>query len=239
METYFTFDGIRSIDKGLRIQTIPQMTGADRDVTFQSVPGRKNGDLILDNDRFTNYNQEYDCWADPVDGQSLFDLARDVQSWLQIPVTYKKLIDSRDPNYYREAVCVTNMALAPTLINFGQAKVIFNCKPFRRRIDGDTVRPFTASGILTNPEQWESEPYIKITGSGDIKLRINDQEIVLTGVSDYIEIDSEMQSCFKGIVLQNSHYRSDFWPFLNVGDNQISWTGNVSKVEIKPRWRTL
>jgi phage-related protein len=238
METYFTFNGIRSIDKGLRIQTIPQMTGADRDVTFQSVPGR-NGDLVLDNDRFTNYNQEYDCWAYPADGQSLFDLARDVQAWIQSPITYRKLIESRDPNYYREAVCVTNMALAPTLINFGQAKVIFNCKPFRKLIDGDTIKTLTSAGTLTNPEQWEALPYIKITGSGDITLKINDQQIALTGVSDSIEIDSELQSCFKNLVLQNSHYRSDFWPVLNIGENQISWTGSVSKVEIKPRWRTL
>jgi phage-related protein len=238
METYFTFDGIRSIDKGLRIQSIPQMTGADRDVTFQSVPGRKNGDLILDNDRFTNYNQEYDCWADPVDGQSLFDLARDVQAWLQIPTTYKKLIDSRDPNYYREAICVTNMALAPTLINFGQAKAIFNCKPFRKLIDGDTIKTLTSAGTLTNPEQWEALPYIKITGSGSVALKINDQTINLT-IGDYLEIDTELQSCFRGTQLANNQYLSDFFPVMNVGESQISWTGSVSKVEIKPRWRTL
>ncbi|QDY17535.1 phage tail protein [Clostridium botulinum] len=27
------------------------------------------------------------------------------------------------------------------------------------------------------------------------------------------------------------------FPIFQVGENKISWTGNVSKIEITPRWR--
>jgi phage-related protein len=237
-QVYFEYNGIKSIDKGLLIKKGRHIDSPDRDATFQSIPGR-NGDLIIDNRRFTNYEDEYDCWMKPLSGQTIYDQARDIKNWLKGSYTYKKLIDSPEPNYYREAVCITKLDIEKMLLRFGAVKAVFNCKPFRRRVDGDTIQSLVASGTVTNPERWESEPYIKITGSGDITLKINDQDIILTGVSDYLEIDSELQSCFKGLVLQNSHYRSDFWPVLNIGENQISWTGSVTKVEIKPRWRTL
>ena len=31
----------------------------------------------------------------------------------------------------------------------------------------------------------------------------------------------------------------DLFPRLEVGNNEISWTGNVEKIEIEPRWRWL
>ena len=40
------------------------------------------------------------------------------------------------------------------------------------------------------------------------------------------------------IVLLNNKMYSDF-PILESGENQISFEGNVSKIEITPRWAVL
>jgi phage-related protein len=234
---YIEFKGIKSSDLNVVVTDPRTLRGATPDISFIQVPGR-SGDLIQDNNRYQNYDDAYVIGLDYDPIKTLEEQIIAVRNWLS-GLSYDRLFDSKFPSYYRKAVCTTSQDVDQSLRDFGQATASFNCKPFRNRIDGDTVQTLTAPGTITNPEQWESSPYVKITGSGDITLQINDQSVVLTGVSDTIEIDSELQSCFKGLVLQNSHYRSDFWPVLNIGGNQISWTGSVSKVEITPRWRTL
>lgn len=238
IKPYFSFSNIKSSNMGLVMQSGHTMGAPDRDTNFVSVPGR-NGDLIQDNSRFNNYTDEYDCTLFPDAGTNVEAQAKKIKSWLQSSFNYQRLIDYNEPDYYRMAVCVSKIDIEKTLARIGWAKVIFNCKPFRYRIDGDTVQTLTAAGTLTNQELWPSLPYLKIYGTGNVTLHINDQDVVLTGLSDYLEIDSELQSCFKGTTLYNSSYRSDFWPVLDPGPVNISWTGTVSKVEIIPRWRTL
>lgn len=92
--------------------------------------------------------------------------------------------------------------------------------------------------VLFNPTNLENELYIKIYGDGDITLKINNETIALYNIESYIELDSEIQECYKGNERKNRLMEGDF-PVFNVGENTISWTGNVSKIEIIPRWRCL
>jgi phage-related protein len=230
---YLQFGEKKTTDFGLIVQSGHVRHSAQRDRTLIHVPGGL-GDLTQDNGGYLNYDDPYSL------GLRTRDIATitAIRSWLDT-VGRQKLIDSLEPDYFRLALCTNAIDIEPIVRQLGQFTATFNCNPQRYRLDGDMIQLLTSSGTLTNPESKESLPYIKIAGSGDINLHINDQTIVLTGVSDYIEIDSQLKSCFKGLVLQNTHYRSDFWPVLNVGENQISWEGTVSKVEIKPRWWTL
>ena len=43
---YFVYNGVSSLDMGLRIESKNVFSAPEYDVTFQSIPGR-NGDLIL------------------------------------------------------------------------------------------------------------------------------------------------------------------------------------------------
>lgn len=40
------------------------------------------------------------------------------------------------------------------------------------------------------------------------------------------------------INLHDNFVGSQNFPYLDSGMNQISWNGNVSKIEIEPRWQT-
>jgi phage-related protein len=61
----------------------------------------------------------------------------------------------------------------------------------------------------------------------------------LKNVENEIEVDSEIMNCYKsisGVVTnQNNKMYSEF-PIIEEGLNNISWTGNVTRVEIIPRW---
>lgn len=233
---YIVFNGQKSTDLGIYLLNTRTFPGSSPELTFVSVPGR-SGDLIVSNKRFVNYEDTYAIgFKDPdIEEEKIIQ----IRNWLQSVQSYQKLFDSKFPNYYRWAVCTNAISIDQQLIDFGQASVIFNCKPFRYRIDGDfTITLNSTPTKLFNSELFSSSPYIKVYGSGDITLFINNQSIVLQNVVDFIEIDSEMKDCFKGTVSQNGNLLSD-WPTLDPGENDISWTGNVSKIEVVPRWVSL
>ena len=48
---HFVYNGVSSLDMGLRIESKNVFSAPEYDVTFQSIPGR-NGDLILPNGRY-------------------------------------------------------------------------------------------------------------------------------------------------------------------------------------------
>ena len=84
-----------------------------------------------------------------------------------------------------------------------------------------------------------SEPLITVYGNGDITLNINGNSYPLRNVQESITIDSEMMEVFKGNTNQNGKYGGAEFPRFEVGQNEIRWTGNVSKIKIQPRWRWL
>ena len=62
---------------------------------------------------------------------------------------------------------------------------------------------------------------------------------MLSGVDEYIEIDSELMNCFKDTVLKNNAVTGEGFPVLKPGENTIACAGNVRRVEVIPRWRCL
>ncbi|WP_100489422.1 hypothetical protein [Sporolactobacillus pectinivorans] len=234
---YFTFNNGSSLDYGLKVAMPLTIPSPSRDVTFQAVPGR-TGDLVIDNKRFENVNFSFNCSVFPKNGLDLTQQAGLIKNWLQSVFSYQKLWTDIDPDYYHMAFCNSALDLQEVIKYFGKANIIFSCKAFKYRVDGDNTQTLTAPGTITNPEVWASNPYIKITGTGNITLHINDQDVVLTSVSQYIELDTNLQSAYKGTQLLNNQLFSDC-PVLEPGVNNISWDGTVTQVDIVPRWWAL
>ena len=82
-------------------------------------------------------------------------------------------------------------------------------------------------------------PYIKITGSGDVRLTVNGHAYDIHDIDGYIELDGDLAAAYKGGELQNGKIAFSSFPTLDTGDNQITVDGNVTAVEIIPRWRSL
>ena len=53
-----------------------------------------------------------------------------------------------------------------------------------------------------------------------------------------VEVDSYLKEAYKNSALMNDHMSGDF-PILKPSANAINWTGNVTKVIIRPNWRFL
>ena len=234
----FSFGGRRSYDDmGLIITEPPVFTFPERDVSYIGIPGR-NGDLIRDNGRYKNITGSYKVAA-VREEFPLETVMTEIRSWLSGSIGYSVLTDTYDPLYYRMAQPDGKLSFTEILRQIGTGTVKFNCKPYKYRIDGRRTVVLDGAGAIFNPEHADSTPYIKITGSGDITLSVNHASFPLSDVDGYIEIDSDIMAVYKGTLLQNEKAHFNAFPMFGEGENSVSFTGNVTKIEIVPRWCAL
>ena len=102
----------------------------------------------------------------------------------------------------------------------------------------ESVTLTASTSTITNPGSVYSEPVITVYGSGDITLMVGTDIVELEGISGSITLDSQIHEAYSGTTGMNSAMSGEF-PILKPGMNAISWTGNVTKIEVKPNWRYL
>ena len=234
----FSYNDKRSYDDmNLIITDTPSRVSPARRVTYTAVDGR-NGDIITDEGCFDNGEIKYKVTAIAEDFEMPL-LVKKIKRWLQGAAGYFTLTDTYDPNYFYLACYNGKVDIADRLGKLGAATLTFKTKPFKYSFEGQRKIKITGAAILYNPEDWEATPYIKIVGSGDITLFINNASYAFTDIDEYIEVDSDIQSCFKGTILQNSKTSFTEFPKFSEGENNISFVGAVSEIVIVPRWCTL
>lgn len=93
---------------------------------------------------------------------------------------------------------------------------------------------------LTNRGNVVSRPTVTVYGSGNVELAINAVTVLSFSIeSGSITIDAEEMNAYHGDALMNRHVTGDYSDLrLNVGENVISWRGDVTgiKVEDFSRW---
>lgn len=235
---YFYFKDHSSLDFDLIITEKGTYKGAQRDVTYTSVAGR-SGDLMTDNGRYKNIKIPYKCALLNRSPRSFVELSRLIKNWLLLEPGYFRLWDTYDKDYFRLASYSEEVNLEQELKNLGSLNLTFNCKPFKYAVNGEETVVITTSKRLYNAEAYESKPYIKLYGSGNLQLHINGSLYRFNEVNEYIEVDSEIMNCFKGTTPLNNKMISDGFPVLVPGDNFISRNAAVTRIEIVPRWCTL
>lgn len=234
----FSYNGKKSFDDmGLIITDTPSRVSPARRITFTAIDGR-NGDIINDEGCFDNGEIKYNVTAIAEDVEMSL-LVRKIKRWLQGEAGYFKLSDTYDPNYFYLACYSGKIDVADKLELLGAATLTFKTKPFKYSFDGQRKITITGAATVYNPEEWEASPYIKIVGNGNVTLFINNDSFTFTGIEEYIEIDSDILSCFKGTDLQNSKANFVKFPKLSEGENNISFIGNISEIIIIPRWCAL
>ena len=116
--------------------------------------------------------------------------------------------------------------------------VNFRCFPFWYQEDAASITVNTSGTIVTNPGSVYAEPILTVYGSGDITLMVGTTIVELEDISGSILLDCALKEAYLGNALMNDHMTGEF-PVLKPGANAVSWSGTVTKVEIKPNWRFL
>ena len=93
---------------------------------------------------------------------------------------------------------------------------------------------------LTNRGNVASRPTVTVYGSGNVELAINAVTVLSFSIEGgSITIDAEEMNAYHGDALMNRHVTGDYADLaLKVGENVISWNGDVTgiKVEDFSRW---
>lgn len=241
---YFVYNGVSSLDMGLRIESKNVFSAPEYDVTFQSIPGR-NGDLILPNGRYPNAQVTYSVFLPAKSIAELAEKITKVKAWLYGEQNaYHSLSDSYDTLYTRKAVYSGSLDIEDQLNRIGVFTVSFSCHPFRYSVAGTDPITLTQSGsTVTNPESFESLPILTLTGEGTVTLTIQgggqNKSWVFTGLDGSIVCDSEQMNFYSGTTPMNDKVSGDGFPRLQPGVNTISWVGTVTSLVVQPRWVTL
>lgn len=225
-----------SYDCNVVVQKYPQRTIAKRKYDVVSVPGR-NGDLYFSQDAYENVLQEYDVYIS-AEREKLPVMARKAAEWLSA-AGYHELWDSYEPDIFRLAYYAGSQDIENIFNRFGRMKLSFSCKPQRFLITGkDVVNVAKTGTVLHNPTGFAAKPLIRVYGTGSGTLTVGSTTVTLTEISEYIDIDSDLQDAYKGTLNQNSKMTGDF-PELASGENILAWTGDITRLTITPRWWTL
>ena len=153
-------------------------------------------------------------------------------------VGYRKLIDSYHPDEYRMVIYQGPLTVKPTKKNdAAQFDIVFNAKPQRFLISGDTATTLTASGTISNPTLFPSRPLIRVYGNGVLGVG-SDSITIINNSGNYIDIDCDAGLAYRGATNMNSSITLSGYDFpaLVGGTNNIALGTGITKVEITPRW---
>lgn len=130
------------------------------------------------------------------------------------------------------------------LLRFKTAVVKFYTQPFKyKNNEAKTILNITSqtSVNVTNAGLEISKPIIKLTGSGTVGISVDNVQVfnyTFPGDEPNVIIDSEQEEAYYDGEFKNRNMAGSF-PILQPGQNTISWSGTLTKIEIEPKSRWL
>jgi len=232
---YFIFGGVKSSDYGVWIGGGGTFNAPARRYKEYVVPGR-NGTLTIDEGAYEEAEVTYPAFI----ARNFPANVEAFRNAIMAQNGYVRMTDSYHTNEYYLARYMAGLE-ADTLPGGrgGSFDLTFRRDPRRFLLSGDEPVVFTQNDEIENPTLFASNPFIRVTGDGTVN--VGDAAITISPGYEYVDIDSEIQDCYCG--LQNANALVSFstgkFPTLQPGVNGITMSGNVTEVQITPRWFIL
>ncbi|WP_459480238.1 phage tail protein [Clostridium saccharoperbutylacetonicum] len=221
----FIWNGISSDDMGVKVISLPPVSLSAENTKEITIEGR---------DGFLTEFKGYSGETKKVEADYFGDDPYSICSWLRGngEVTF-----SNEEGFYYKARISNQIPLEQIIKNQMYNFLIqFRCQPFKYFISGRNKNIINSNGtILNNFGNHKALPIITIYGSGNITININGRAFILSNLYDSITIASEIEEVLDG---KGKLMEGDF-PYFDPGKNIISWSGNVTKIEVTPNWRVI
>ena len=232
MNDWFSWNGVRCTDYGIRVSEQPPITIPAERVAFTNVPGRAGSLTTLEGDDvYDDLLLTATCFV-----QSATRIP-EIAAWLKGAGTVT--FANRQGGFYYARV-VNQISFEKILRGNPHRSfaVNFRCKPLLHAEAVPAITLTISPSTITNPGNVPSEPVITVYGSGEITLMVGLTIVELEGVSGNITLDTQLMEAYSGTTSLNSSMSGDF-PTLAPGMNAVSWSGAVLKIEVQPNWRKL
>lgn len=232
MRNFFIYGGRDCRDYGVYISGQGTYNSPVKSYDKITIPGR-SGDLLISNNRFDNVDLKYPAF--------IYDhfteaISKFKEALLSID-GYQRLEDSYNPEEYRRALFAGDLTVEANRNNTaGQFDITFSCDPRRFLKSGEYPQIIRSGGHLDNPTQFTAQPLIKVTGYGE--LIIGEYTINISEHFPYTFIDCSMMDCYHDADNANQYVsiNGNNFPALKAGRTGVTYSGNISSIEITPNW---
>lgn len=223
----FTYNGINCETFGMMVEHYPSRVFPTRKCSIYSVTGR-SGDLIVDEDAYTNVTVSYDVFVKG-DLAGLQARLTSIGAWLLGTAGYARLEDSYDTTVYRMGRVANAVEFLNSLNQFGRATLQFDCMPQRFPMTDEVLSVVFADILetLTYPSNGllPAYPVIEITGkqlNATARIVAGDLQVTIAtpAAINRIVIDFSTQSVYNAFNNQRPLLTSVLgnWRKLGAGD---------------------
>lgn len=234
---FIVFNKLNSLDLGLKVTKRPNFPLPKRRYeTYEIQDG--DGDLVEDLGTFEDV--KVDVEFNFIDRENIHVKVTKILNWLNKIDDYNLYFaDDLERHYKVKMVEYTD--IERQLKVKGIFTISFICESYKYYNQNSLISITTnnASFYSINELVYNSRPLIKVYGSGDITLTINNEDILLKSISNNIILNSTLIEAYSDTVENLNNKVNGEFPILKSGLNNISWIGNVTKIEITPNWRSL
>ena len=217
---------------GLIISELPPITKPKMRTTITKIDGR-DGDIIEELG-YESYNKSIKIGLSK---------NYDINQVIKYFTGSGELVMSNEPDKIYNCIIIDKIDYEK-LLRFKKAVVKFYTQPYKYLKDEPEIDlniESETSVIVNNQGLEESKPIIKLYGSGEVEIRVNN-----IAVFDYIfpenetevTIDSIEEEAYHNGVYKNRNMTGEF-PVFNLGENEVSWSGTLTRIKIQPKSRWL
>jgi len=231
---YIIINGKKStLINGLIITSLPPITKPKIRYTAEEIDG-VDGDVI-NKLGYSAYDKTFEI------GLSYNYNVDDVIEYFN---TEGKITFSNEPDKYYNFTALNQIDF-DKLIRFKKAKITIHVQPFKySNVESTKIYNFTQSNqslVVRNNGNIYSKPIITLFGRGTIELSLNGIQVLIIDLDGSMVLDTQSQNAYDPSTKDflNRYVTGDFKNlYLSVGKNTISWTGNVTQVNIDycSRW---
>lgn len=224
-EVVFNFRS--SLDLNMKLENYPSIPVLNEDYEEIKIEGR-NGYLYVNKGTFEDRNVMFEFTKISENIHLDFD---EMQQWLIDIEDNKMLYGRSDRAYIVKKILFGDFQQEIT--RYGSIQVTFICEPFLSDVY-ETEYSIVQSGFnFYYGGTAQSDPIIKLYGSGNVQITINNETMQILNVNEFVTIDCDLMQ-----VRDKNEQSKDFdtignFISLKKGNCLITYTGNISKVEFK------
>lgn len=219
------------------IASTPHIIRPVRKMTTTPIPGASR-EVVEMEDAWEPYNQPYTLFVGDGSEDSVQEPLNDVARVLY-KTGWQVLVDDYEPDIFRMAYFQGPFDVESKKTMLGKFDVSFRCRAERFLVSGNTPVEVETGTILTNPTSFNAKPLIHVEGSGSGSITIAGQEITLTGMVDYLNIDCDTMNVYRLASENRNSLMEGEFPVLSAGNNAVEFTGGITKVVITPRYYVI
>lgn len=229
MINYIELNGEKSTSvKGLIIQSLPPISKPKMRTSTDTIDGR-DGDIVT--------RLGYAAYDKKVSVGLHGDF--DIDDAIAFFNSEGEVVFGNEPDkYYRYQIL--DQIDFERLVRFRTATVKMHVQPYKYDAVDRVYEAIGKSVTLRNRGNVVSRPTVTVYGSGTVSLSVNAVTVLTMAIGDgYITIDSEEMNARHGDALVNRSVSGDYSDLrLNVGENTISCSGNVTEIKVEDysRW---